>query len=417
MRIVGRQIFRPYKTYKLSAFALSMDVPEGRLLYSFLTGKMVLTDISDELDAELVASWFYVPEECQEWEIVDKVRRLSNCMDKRKKMIREYVIMTTSDCNARCFYCFEKGMKRVSMSEETADQVVQFIKNSAHGSKVELAWFGGEPLYNESIIDRITSSLQEEHIEYSSHMTTNGYLFSEENLEKAINLWKLWKVQISLDGTEVIYNRSKAYISSDEVSPYRRVIRNINLLLDRNIQVIVRLNLGNYNFEDLLDLSDELAGYFSGRIGFTVYVNVLYQENVWQLYPKKVALNTRLIELGIGEDEYPSRFITYHCVADSPYTITVDPEGNLFACEHVNETDQIGSVFQNDNKKPNCWNEYANDIENCKNCPLYPSCHRPINCPVYKPCIEKLKRFRILMAEKEVIDWYWQHKGVINKEL
>ena len=44
-------------------------------------------------------------------------------------------------------------------------------------------------------------------------MISNGYLFSEEIIDRAARLWELRNVQITLDGTEKVYNETKAYIA------------------------------------------------------------------------------------------------------------------------------------------------------------------------------------------------------------
>ena len=67
-------------------------------------------------------------------------------------------------------------------------------------------------------------------------MISNGYLFNDDTIKEAKEEWQLTKVQITLDGTEQIYNRCKAYIYKD-VNAYRRVIGNIHLLQDADIHV------------------------------------------------------------------------------------------------------------------------------------------------------------------------------------
>ena len=65
-------------------------------------------------------------------------------------------VWTTSACNARCYYCFEKGIATTKMTKETADQLVVFIDNMLNdGDKLTFEWFGGEPLLNVEIIDYI----------------------------------------------------------------------------------------------------------------------------------------------------------------------------------------------------------------------------------------------------------------------
>ena len=64
-----------------------------------------------------------------------------------KKDGKNFRIWPTSSCNARCYYCFEKGIKYENMSEETAEHVVRFIASHIEeGDTFVVEWFGGEPL-------------------------------------------------------------------------------------------------------------------------------------------------------------------------------------------------------------------------------------------------------------------------------
>jgi len=60
--------------------------------------------------------------------------------------ITSYTILPTTGCNARCYYCFEHGSKVMTMTRETAGEVVRFITEHCGPKKtVAIMWFGGEP--------------------------------------------------------------------------------------------------------------------------------------------------------------------------------------------------------------------------------------------------------------------------------
>ena len=88
-----------------------------------------------------------------------------------------YRIYTTMACNARCPYCYEKGIKPEHMSYQTADALIEFIvKNCRENSHIVLEWFGGEPLVNEKIIDyiceKLTQLLKEKKASFNSNMVS-----------------------------------------------------------------------------------------------------------------------------------------------------------------------------------------------------------------------------------------------------
>ena len=222
-------------SYRLMKYCMEEEVEDGVLLFNLLTREMVLLNREEREgileDRSMRERWFVVPEDTNEKELVDLVRWMSNARKKPLETITRFSIFPTTDCNARCFYCFEKGCSRIHMSQETAQKVVGFVKTRSGGQKAHLAWFGGEPLFNQSAIDTICQGLAQEGVEYYSTMVSNGYLFDEETVRKAVGSWDLKNVQITLDGTEKVYNRSKAYIYQ-EGSPYQVVMGNIQRLLD-----------------------------------------------------------------------------------------------------------------------------------------------------------------------------------------
>ena len=131
--------------------------------------------------------------------------------------------------------------------------------------------------FNKQVIDIICTDLTEKGIVYESMMISNGYLFDGATVEQAVSHWKLKSVQITLDGTEEIYNRSKAFIYKDGKSPYQVVLANIQRLLDAGVAVLIRLNMDEHNADNLMELADELHEQFGENKKLTVYSHVLYE--------------------------------------------------------------------------------------------------------------------------------------------
>lgn len=57
-------------------------------------------------------------------------------------------------------------------------------------------------------------------------MVSNGYLFNPTLICEAVDVWKLRKIQITLDGTESVYEKIKQF--GDKQS-FQKVIENIRL--------------------------------------------------------------------------------------------------------------------------------------------------------------------------------------------
>lgn len=111
----------------------------------------------------------------------------------------------TLDCNFDCVYCYEKEhSEKFYMNGDVEDRIVDFVRTKAKESdRLDVSWYGGEPLLAYKTIDRLTSEFlkiaDEYNLQYSSYIITNGYLLSE-NMAKKLSEWKIQGMQITIDG-------------------------------------------------------------------------------------------------------------------------------------------------------------------------------------------------------------------------
>lgn len=416
--------------WRLMKYCAQLPVEEGILLLNMITKEMVLLTQQefDNFAASdyLKEHWFVVPETLNDKAQMDKVRWVVEMTEKKTDAITSYTILPTTDCNARCFYCFEKGAKHVHMTEETAKKTAAYIQKKSKGNPVTLAWFGGEPLYNSSAIDTICSLLKENEVSFKSCITTNGYLFDAENVKKAVELWNLQRVQITLDGTEEVYNRIKAYIYTDE-NPYDTVMRNIGLLLEAGITVNIRLNMDLYNSENLMELVDELAGRFAGKAGLHVYANHLFDASTpsaelhnkegWQKRADAMfRLQEKIAFYGL-ERQMPieKKLKTNHCCADNDNAIIVLPTGVLGRCEHHLDDEHIGHIDHDEFDKAviAAWKERMPEIPECADCIHYPNCIRLRKCTTSSQCFHHSREKKTQTLAKAMRSEYdaWLKKG------
>ena len=191
--IVGKQTRKDGTDYRLMHYVVKQEVEEGVLLYHTLTCALVLVTHEEARNLTtgdgLIEHWFLGPVGHNDKKFCKLVRSGAKMMLQRPKGIRKYTVVTTTGCNARCAYCFEKGTKRVHMTAETAEKVARYIiSHQGEYKKVQIDWFGGEPLVNSKVMDLICTRLSEQQVDYFSYITTNGYLFSEKMVEKAVQL-------------------------------------------------------------------------------------------------------------------------------------------------------------------------------------------------------------------------------------
>lgn len=368
---------------------------------------------------ELVAKWFAVPQSHDDRNLAREVRAVGKMLEKRARGFTGYTILTTTDCNARCFYCYEKGRRRIPMTEETAGKVADFILRNSAGGSVRLRWFGGEPLYNKGVIGLICRRLREAGVEFKSSMISNGYLFDEGTVAEAVGLWNLKKVQITLDGTEEVYNRSKAYIYR-EGSPYRRVLGNIHRLLEAGIRVSVRLNVDRHNAEDLFSLADILAGEFGGNPLFTVYSHALFEIGETLALPRsdarrrevfdaRMRLQEKLVRNGIAKPgRLPRKLKLNRCMADNDASVIILPDGHLGRCEHYSDDHWSGSLDspEQDAAVLAAFKELRKEIDACAECPIYPDCYRLVLCEETAHCYPEEREEGLRAARRNLLSFY-----------
>ena len=420
--------------YVPTAYVLRRDTVDGVLLCSTLTGELVLLS-PEEADAyaqlptvytealdRLIRHHFAVPAGSREAQTVEQLRALLLRRRENRGIISSYNILPTTHCNARCFYCYESGIRQTHMSAETADALADFITAHCGGQKVRLNWFGGEPTLGAKCIDHISGRLAERGIPYDAVMTSNGYLFDEALVAHARDVWKLKSIQITLDGTEEIYNQTKAYLHA-EGSPFRRVWRNIRLFVDAGIRVDVRLNLDRHNAEDLGRLIDALGRDFSGQRTLVLpYVCLLDEGEGYAPLPhsqgEREALKEQLVllqrQLGrygwrpFSQEKLPSLRLC-SCMADDPCAIQCTPDGILSKCESQIDQHTVGTLAEGVTERSEVlWWRERRAFNGCETCPLYPCCIRMLkNCPVKTERCAEYEKSSLLKRSLELMDAAW----------
>lgn len=148
--------------------------------------------------------------------------------------VTSIALFLAQECNLRCVYCYGdageyagKGM----MSEETACLAVDWlIANSKNTEKVNICFFGGEPLLNFPVMKKIVAYAKEKTAQKGKQVTfsitTNGSLLNDE----IISFLKNEKINplISFDGPPEYQNRQRPF--KDGRGSYDTVHSNVQKL-------------------------------------------------------------------------------------------------------------------------------------------------------------------------------------------
>ena len=373
---------------KLSQYNLHISNGSTVLVFNTRTGNYILLPsvvyedfktlgFDDDTLKQFESLGFYVQNNLDEFKVLqeDCNRRLLN------SKIHKLRILTTTGCNAKCPYCYEKGVQHSFLSKETAQNITTFITSEIQsGDKIRIEWFGGEPLLNIDAIDFISTQIKKSipnNVDFASNMITNGYLISSEIIDKMKNVWNLKQIQITLDGVDEDYEKVKGLGKGS----FEKVLENIKQLIANNIKVDILINFESNNIKQV----DKLLCYLS-ETPFHEHINVypakifsnLTKRGFFDLEEETIIVNKLFRKYGFrkGEALIPRSFHT-SCMASYPHFYTISPKGKIFKCDrHFLDKDAIADV--KDNPQSSSLKKFVKSnlgvAEKCKKCVLYPLC-------------------------------------------
>jgi len=406
-QLLGNQKIDDSKKYRRFFYLTESPVEGGSLFLNTITYEFLFLtnddiklfnnpNLNNPITRYLAEHYFLVPEDFDDKkfgsQVIDTRLRVQNIYS--GKPYGFFVILTTTGCNARCFYCFEQGAKVSNMTEQTAHDVADFIEKKG-ADKVRIQWFGGEPLVNVKAIDTISKDLTAKNVNFCSTMVSNAYLLDEDIIERAVNLWKLERIQITIDGTEDVYNNVKNYVYKNVSSPFIRVLNNIENALKAGIAISIRLNMGLHNIDDLYELTKQLITRFNKYPKCYIYVVRLFEFSDNRLVDATTEDRHKLVKATMDLQNYidnnmPKQFvdslpkafeIPNTCMANNDGSVMIVPDGHLGKCEHFVDSDFFGSIYSDDIdlNKIASYKEHITVSPNCINCELRSTC-LPLKC-------------------------------------
>ena len=342
-----------------------------------------------------------IDEQVKYWELHHLLRQIEYSID----AIYRYNILTTTGCNARCFYCFEDGVEIKTMSPRTAEQVATYIyNNSLNDEMIELRWFGGEPLVNYKAIDIICSNLRKKGQLFYSTISTNGTLIGLPHIYNSLKKWNFKQVRLSFDGLKEEHNRRKNYLSIHDA--YTVTLENVDKLIAIGIETSIRLTFDENNLNDICKVAEVLIKKYKGNKLVKVYSRCIFEKlttiaannnlaQVKKLVEFKEFIDSLLFKNGLYDETkwQPIGYQPSFCAANNPNAVVIDPIGRLTSCETITPNTQFWGDITNgvtDDNEKNRWIEITPIKEKCKTCHFLPSCTTFSLCPNdYYDCIER----------------------------
>ena len=312
-----------------------------------------------------------------------------------------YIVCPTTACNARCYYCFEKGAIQKRMDLNTAKAVAEYIVKNHDKNHLVIQWFGGEPLLEPDTISYIADYLHINNVCFDSKIITNGYLLTDKVIELALTKWNVRIIQITIDALYEEYNKIKNYVYPN-VNPFEIVMSNIERCLKNGINIRVRINFNPLKYEKAIETVEYLKNRFSMASNFFVYLAPIDSSDIPSITKEfKIHKKHPIIELldaekdfcSFGnydskngdESDFDATLRKYYltpiptsCYGGCQSSLTIDSMGNIFNCHRLlgNEQYASGNVFTG--RISNIVSEYyANPYitdEDCIHCNLLPIC-------------------------------------------
>lgn len=318
----------------------------------------------------------------------------------------ELILLASEDCNFRCTYCYE-DFRRGTMLPSVREGIKNLVRSRLGALKeLSVSWFGGEPLYGMEAIDDLgpffAQIAAEAGLRYGTHMTTNGYLLTDEVADRLL-AYKIDDFQITLDGLPDDHDRHRA--ARDGGKTFDTIFRNLCALADRpeHFSVVIRVNFDRENAPGLEAFLGLLQQRFAHDERFILAFHAVGQwggDNDANLdvcgTDESHAVRTKLKAaarslglnitggwrpgLGAGEEV---------CYAARPYNFIVGAHGDLMKCTidlDKKDHNMVGKLREDgalelDVDKMALWTEPAFERDTgCQSCHMLAAC-QGVHCP------------------------------------
>ncbi|MFA6097420.1 MAG: radical SAM protein [Candidatus Paceibacterota bacterium] len=401
------------------------------VLYNSMTGALILFENpeSDEISIALQNNQaLSIPEDIKNILLedgfivesgIDELTKINDLVIKRQSLIDEYYfsIMLNSDCNFKCFYCFESHSGEYL--NDTVSQKIELMMNkiSKTAKKISIDWYGGEPLLSfdklRDLNGKFMEICKEDNVQYRTSITTNGYLLTPSVIEylKTIPLSHL---QITLDGPAETHDVCRPLKNGKPT--FDSILENIKMAVDQKIEVMIRVNMTKINIDLISKLYKAIETHgLKNRVQIMLRPVVssssnpceahclpedvlagraadIYKqaaEDGWIVFPNVDKLQC----MGFCHAEFPGRFI-------------IDTRGNLYRCgELFTPEEAIGNISENgelvldqDRSKQFIEKNPLNFPE-CKDCNIMPICMGGCNLKRFRKGINCCDEFKYVLPK------------------
>lgn len=285
-------------------------------------------------------------------------------------------VFTTNACNFRCTYCIQNHEMKI-LDDSVAEKIIDAIDAiSRKVKKVDIMWFGGEPLLQYHKMKKILSVAlpicEKNHCELVSYAVTNGYLL-DENMVQEMKELHMRELQITVDGNRDIHNKRR--FLADGTGTYDRICSNIVTVLKYGISVTLRINIDEESVYTVPQILYDIPECYRNMVSISI-CNLFQEENKQSTF----SYYYQAIKMGY---RYSARYNKYEgCQSCGFNSLVVDTDGKILFCTNTEQEDGIIGEIQSHGvisyKRRNSYEDIlmqsVRDREECQTCIELPFC-------------------------------------------
>lgn len=294
------------------------------------------------------------------------------------KVLLNLWLNVSNDCNMRCIYCFEHGgdygkTKKIMSIDKIKDCIDYWYKYLNKDAKdIYVIFFGGEPLLNKKgikyAVEYVRELLKKHNIRSRFSITSNATLLDEDFAEFLVE--NKIPITISIDGGRDIQNKNRPLASG--ANSFGIVNKNVQQLMKIRKNLTARVTLVHEDVGHLVDIVKDLWEMGFGQVQYDlvstedpqlkiteedlvtieeqvkIIADMMY-ENVIHDQWKVLRNLTKIVDCV----NFPVWDLT-GCSYYAPYTIMVDPTGEIYKCQRLMDEEYCTGDIYNGIK----WNKF-----------------------------------------------------------
>ncbi len=391
------------KIFIFNSLSTALMLIDENLLTYLNDEKIELDSVNqnDKLEIKLLfENRFFVRYDIDELNILKSIYH----SEKYSETELNITITPTLDCNLKCIYCFEKEIFRTRnelyMSDNVENEIIKYIQNNIESNnqtnKLNITWFGGEPLLCIDKIVRMTQKINniaiKNNVVTSYSIVTNGVLLNNNDVYQKAKACNINSYQITLDGNEKIHNTRR--ITKGGHGTFKEIISAIKRLKFDNINFGIRVNIDKNNINSVFDLIDKLKNdnlqdihIYLGHL--RAYTNSCINESINYLSVNEFSKYHTDILTYLKYNDFQYSAVNFYptlarpCIANRKNSIVIDNNANIYKCrtDVGNQNSIIGNLFELSNRTDE---QIYNEIKwiewdpfnsaQCNNCKYMPLC-------------------------------------------